>query len=350
MKDYMLIPGKIFFKDSDPEFVFVDGVASPYGTVDQGNDRVMPGAYSEDMAAFGAERPCLWQHNTREPIGKNQLMDSLTGLMTRALLPKDDDLVKGRVMPQLKCGSIGGFSIGYECMDYSFTTENGQTIRNMKKIKLYEVSLVTMPMARDAMIFSVTKAAEHIAEYKTLGAEAKDMIQRLADSLKGSNTLPPSDYLSDDIRWDKIKALNDIKEHEGKENCFVGGYPVVYWTEKGFKTVPRGIFAAAVNALDMKEAPKEIINQLYKTLGEEPIFQKDKVFISANTLKAMTKKEMEKIFDNKYTLSKSAKEFMLGLTGPGTALQGSDVKKLIDELRNERILIDLKLNKEQSNG
>jgi HK97 family phage prohead protease len=350
MRDYMLIPGKISFKDSDPDFVFVDGVASPYGTVDQGNDRIMPGAYSEDIAAFGASRPCLWQHNTREPIGTNQLMDSLTGLMTRALLPKEDDLVKGRVMPQLKCGSIGGFSIGYECMDYSFTQENGQTIRNMKKIKLYEVSLVTMPMARDAVIFSVTKAAEHIAEFKTLGAEAKNMITGLADSLKGSNTLPPTDYLADDVPWDKTKALKDIKDHDGKDDCYVGGYPVVYWTEKGFRTVPRGVFSAGVNALEAKDAPQDIINQLYKKLGEEPIFQKDKIFISANTLKAMSKKEMEKIFDNKYTLSKSAKEFMLGLTGPGAVLQGQDVKTLISELRNERLLIDLKLYKEQSNG
>ena len=47
-----------------------------------------------------------------EPIGKSvELFEDNIGLFVKAKLPKEDDLVKGRVVPQMKVGSINEITL-----------------------------------------------------------------------------------------------------------------------------------------------------------------------------------------------------------------------------------------------
>ncbi len=43
------------------------GIASPFNNVDYGNDRVLPSVANKNN---GKTVPYLWQHDTREPIGR----------------------------------------------------------------------------------------------------------------------------------------------------------------------------------------------------------------------------------------------------------------------------------------
>jgi len=338
----MLISGLEFKDDGISEYITVTGIASPYNEIDQGDDCVLAGAYTNDLNTNGKTRPCLWQHSTKDVIGNNYLMDMINYLSVQSKLPRNDDLVKGRVLPQLKCGSLGGYSIGYETINAKYRTVNGKSIRDLTELKLHEVSIVTIPMAKGAVILSVSKAAQNISEFKSFGTDTTDLITELSKTLN-----PPFQalsYLSDDTAWNKKRSEIDIKEHNGKEDCYIGGYPVVYWTEKGFKAVPNGIYAAAASMIDTKDDNiKNIINTHYKALNEDPLFDNGKIIIGIHTLKSMNKKEFCSIFENNYKLSKSAKEYLSDGFKGRESVSGNYEKNILTEIRQARMLLELKI-------
>ena len=343
MRDIAIIPG-IEFKDDGEDYCSVTGYAAHYNSVDLGGDKIVPGAFSNDLKMNGNTRTCLWQHDSKQPIGKNTFMDMMTALSVTSRLPKDDDLVKGRVLPQLKAGSLGGYSIGYETVKSDMETDGNNRIRVLKECNLFETSLVSIPMNPKAVILSVSKAADNIGEYKTFGTDTVNLIDELCKTLN----VKPMETMSDDTAWDRKRADVDIKTHNGGKECFIGEYPVTYWTEKGFKVVPRAVYSACASMLGTKdENIKSLINKLYKTFGHNEPFQKDKVYIEKDTLKSMTKKQFISIFENKCELSNSAKEFISGGFS-GEDLRTPNYKSIVDSLRQERALIDITLNKARS--
>lgn len=126
---------------ADPNFFKFEGLASTFGNIDLVDDIVMPGAFTESLKN---ETPViLWQHRQGEPIGMPiELRETEKGLFVRAQLPRSDDLVKGRVIPQMEVGSIKSMSIGFIVEEFTIDENN---IRKLEKIRLKEISLVTFP-------------------------------------------------------------------------------------------------------------------------------------------------------------------------------------------------------------
>jgi len=172
-KQFLEVPFEIkSMHDEDEKFFVFEGLASTFGNVDLGDDVVVKGAFEKSLK----ERTpvILWQHNTSEPIGMpTEIFETNEGLFLNARMPKDDDLVRGRVMPQMRVGSIRKMSIGFNTVD----SENDGRVRSLKELDLWEVSLVTFPMNTSADVTAFKSAGgkmfniedvQHIEDVKTL--------------------------------------------------------------------------------------------------------------------------------------------------------------------------------------
>ena len=136
--------------DDDDEFFYFEGLASTFGNVDLVSDVMEPGSFRESLTV---KTPIvLWQHMSSEPIGMpEEIREVPEGLFIKAKLPKSDSLVNGRVIPQIKVGSVRKMSIGFRTISAEPDMEDPR-VRRIKKVDLVEVSLVTFPANPEASV------------------------------------------------------------------------------------------------------------------------------------------------------------------------------------------------------
>lgn len=123
------------------EFV---GHAAVFGNVDDGGDIIQPGAFTETIRDDFHRIKILSQHDSTDlPIGRPiELREDAKGLYIRG---KISDTQKGRdVITLMKDGVLTEMSIGYDALDFDF--DNGGSVRRLKKIRLWEISIVTWAM------------------------------------------------------------------------------------------------------------------------------------------------------------------------------------------------------------
>jgi len=322
--DFAIIPFEIKSQSEDKDNYIVEGKASVYGNIDLVDDIVESGCFREDLMKEGNERSILWMHKWDEPIGKGTFQEYSDHLFTKILLPKSDTFVTGRVMPQLKINSITGLSIGYQPEEFAYDTVGDKQVRRLKRCKLREVSIVSFPANEQARISMIKSFQTH--ETKTENE---------------SKAVPPyKDYaIADDVNWDKLKAVKQIKEHTNSKdapssaykNCFMfydsdkaddfTGYkmPFVYFVDGNFKAVPKALSAivgalsgvrGGVDVNDTDKAKiKSQINEYYKKMDrEEPFKSNGNTFIDKKTLEGLEKRDYEKLFDDNILLSSQAKK------------------------------------------
>lgn len=148
-----------------------EGYASVYGNVDRSGEMVLPGAFTKTLSEQSTV-PVLWQHDQSEPIGRGELTDTGTGLIVKGNLI----LSVGRAREAydlLKGGAVKGLSIGYRVVKDAW--EKGT--RQLTELKLYEVSVVTLPANELATVMSV-KAG------RKLSADSIATIQAAIESLE----------------------------------------------------------------------------------------------------------------------------------------------------------------------
>lgn len=136
------------------------GYASVFGNVDDGGDIVVKGAFAETIVEDFARIKILALHNgSWLPVGKPiELREDDHGLFIRG---KISDTSMGRdIQTLLKDGVLNELSIGYEAIDYEIDEE--AHVRYLKRIKLWEVSIVTWAMNDQATIDDVKSLAEEL--------------------------------------------------------------------------------------------------------------------------------------------------------------------------------------------
>ncbi|WP_249549120.1 HK97 family phage prohead protease [Anaplasma phagocytophilum] len=143
------------------------GYASVFNRVDNQKDIIAPGAFTESLKR--RKVALLWQHNTVDPIGKiMRLTENSFGLMTTAQL--NLELQKARdVYSMIRKGIINSLSIGYRVVTSRKDKLSG--IRIITKIDLWEISLVTFPANRHALISQIKQDSckkEHYAAQRIL--------------------------------------------------------------------------------------------------------------------------------------------------------------------------------------
>ncbi|KEP71675.1 peptidase U35 [Thioclava dalianensis] len=140
----------------------VEGYASLFGQPDQGGDVVCKGAYAASLArlaARGGSVKMLWQHDPAQPIGVwEEIREDARGLYVKGrLLP---DVARAREAAALiAAGAIDGLSIGYRTL----RAERGaKGERLLAELELWEVSLVTFPMLREARVAAKGEALDGV--------------------------------------------------------------------------------------------------------------------------------------------------------------------------------------------
>jgi HK97 family phage prohead protease len=127
-----------------------EGRASVYGNVDSYGDVVMPGAFSKTLQEHGNRIVILSQHDPAQSIGIAELRDESDGLHVRGQLALEVSKA-AEEYARLKAGLISGISIGYETIRESFKG----AVRELREIRLWEVSLVTFPANSAARVTAV---------------------------------------------------------------------------------------------------------------------------------------------------------------------------------------------------
>jgi uncharacterized protein len=151
-----------------------EGYGSVYDVVDQGDDIVVKGAFTEslqNLAQKGRMPALLWQHDASQPIGVyTKITEDENGLYVCGQLALKTQ--KGAEAYELmKMGAISGLSIGFMTKDDSYDSKSG--IRTIIKGDLWEVSVVTFPMNDQARIDAV-KSIDEIIDLKSAETYLRD--------------------------------------------------------------------------------------------------------------------------------------------------------------------------------
>lgn len=204
----------------------VTGIASVFGNVDTGFDRMWPGAFTKTISERRAKFRHLWNHDSFNPpiatiddikeIGRADLPDTVLaaapdavgGLqITRTYLdtPRGNEVLAG-----LKLGAINEMSFGYDAIPgkVQFTEEGNNTIRELYEVRLWDTSdvnwgmneatvgvkgaVLTMPLEVllkhiEAVMQHMKAGARHSAnDTKLLNAIHKAAVSLGATNCKGS--------------------------------------------------------------------------------------------------------------------------------------------------------------------
>ena len=116
------------------------GYASMFNVVDSMGDAILPGAFRETLKENQSIK-LLWQHDATQPIGIiTKISEDIKGLYIEGKIMTD--LSKGKeAFDLMSLGVIDSLSIGFQVEDFFYAN----SIRFIKKLKLWEVSVVTFP-------------------------------------------------------------------------------------------------------------------------------------------------------------------------------------------------------------
>ena len=177
-RKYIDVPFDIKFEDIKEDGTF-KGHASLFDQVpDSYRDLVARGAFKETLSSGGRNKSgiaMLYQHRSDKIPGVwVSLGEDTKGLMAEGQLALDTQLGKeihAIMRLGIKTGTFKfGLSIGYDALDFDYHTPAGESrkVRTLKKVDLWEISIVTFPAKIGTDILDVKKIdVKQIEEAKT---------------------------------------------------------------------------------------------------------------------------------------------------------------------------------------
>lgn len=340
-----VVPFEVKQTEEDENYFKFEGYASTKD-IDLVDDIVEPTAFD---AFLNKEMPVmLWQHDSREPVGVfDEAKSDDQGLFVRGRMPKEDTMVSGRIMPQMKIGSVKAMSIGFRVRRAKYDNEKG--IRIIKEADLPEVSLVTFPANPAARVTAL-----------------KSMICRLEGKKVISRGKLPKEFADRSYRWDVSAAEKRIREWAGAEDgpnekyasnfLFVegdmaeefGGYKLLVTdiVDGERVVVPRAVFAVRAvlagsrGGVDLQEADRKkvegVVNLLYEGMDMEAPFDSDgkALYFTKSELEGLAVSDLRHVIRRGNISREAAKavaeSFLSGSDGgkaPGSG--GDDLEALI---------------------
>lgn len=165
-----------------------EGYGSVFGVVDSYNEVVEKGAFVESLKKFGLPK-LLIQHSTWMVGGSYlEAYEDEKGLKVKGKLNLDVQAAR-ETYSLMKEGAIDGLSIGFRPLVEETNRETG--VVHIKKVRLYEVSIVTFPANEDATISAVKSAPGTIRDFERFLREEGKYSQEEAKLIasKGFNAL-----------------------------------------------------------------------------------------------------------------------------------------------------------------
>ena len=170
--------------------------ASVFNNVDSYGDVVMPGAFANDIARWeksGNPIPLLFGHNMSDPdynIGYVvKAEEDSVGLKIVAQLDLDNPKAK-QVYRMLKGRRIDQMSFAYDVLDGGWGQRDGEDVYELRDLKLYEVSVVTVGANQETEVLAVKQvpavADRLISEVKAgrvLSAKNEDALRTAHDAI-----------------------------------------------------------------------------------------------------------------------------------------------------------------------
>lgn len=135
--------------DGGPEGSF-EALVSVFGNVDSYGDVVLPGAFTDTLAAWaakGASIPVVWAHQWADPFSHighvTEAVETDEGLVVKASLDMENPTA-AQVYRLLKSGRISQFSFGFDVLDGGWGVrkgEDGEThdVYELRALDLIEV-------------------------------------------------------------------------------------------------------------------------------------------------------------------------------------------------------------------
>lgn len=318
-----------------------EGYASTFD-LDLEDDRILPEAFKESLVENMPK--LLWGHNPHEPaIGTIDFAkEDGKGLFIKASMPSEDSFVRGRIVPQMKHGSVNTMSIGFNILEseiveseedakakgFRVSLNIEKVTRLISKVKLYEVSLVNFPANPQAVVTELQKML-NLYQGKT---EVKVKAVTPWASL-------PKTLASRDRRWDADAAVKRWRKQSGSEekpsksykNNFLwydrenednfGSYklPIGDVLDETQKAIPRGIFAAraaiagARGGVNIPEADmdsvKANINRYYEKMALDKPFGGKSLWSEAE-IKNLSAGDLSRLLRSKEQLSRNATDYI----------------------------------------
>lgn len=135
--------------------------ASVFGNVDSYGDIVVKGAFAKDLSRWaksGNVIPLLFGHNMSDPdynIGYVvSAEEDEIGLKVTCQLDLDNPKAK-QVYRMLKGRRIDQMSFAYDVVEGAMSTKDGEDVYEIREVKLYEVSVVTVGANSETEVLAV---------------------------------------------------------------------------------------------------------------------------------------------------------------------------------------------------
>lgn len=218
--------------------------ASVFGNVDSYGDIVVKGAFAKDLGRWeksGKAIPLLFGHNMADPdfnIGHVvSAEEDSVGLKVTAQLDLENPKAK-QVYRMLKGRRIDQMSFAYDVLDGAKATKDGEDVYEIRDLKLYEVSVVTVgansetevlavkqvPATADRImadmkagrVLSAKNENELRAAYESLGRVLSVLDSNTSDEQKASVS-GPSRQQDDDIATKSDQDVAEVSEEPARE-------------------------------------------------------------------------------------------------------------------------------------
>ncbi|WP_461004821.1 HK97 family phage prohead protease, partial [Terrabacter terrigena] len=140
--------------------------ASVFGNEDSYGDIVVQGAFAADLARWkesGQNIPLLFGHNMADPdfnIGHVvEAVEDDYGLKVRAQLDLENAKA-AQVYRMIKGRRVNQMSFAYDVIDGGAVTQDEKSVYELRQLKLYEVSVVTIGANQETEILAVKSATD----------------------------------------------------------------------------------------------------------------------------------------------------------------------------------------------
>ena len=202
---------------ADEKAGIIKGYGSYFGNKDSDNDIIVKGAYKKTIAENGERVKYLYQHDMNQPIGKmTELYEDDKGLVFVAEIAKTQ--MGMDVVELMKSGVITENSVGI----MPIQKENKGDYREIKEVKLYEISAVTLAANDQAKILDVkgnidveklSKRYDNLSKLIRKGSISDEMGFAIeAEILKLKSLFVEFTKPVDEITSPKVEAKNNDSE------------------------------------------------------------------------------------------------------------------------------------------
>lgn len=168
--------------------------ASVFNNKDSYGDVVMPGAFADDLQSWkdsGQNIPLLFGHNMGDPdfnLGHVvEAVEDEKGLLVTAQLDLENPKA-AQVYRMLKGKRINQMSFAYDVLDGGHETQDGEERYELRKLKVYEVSVVTIGANQETEILAVKSATDALLSKagRTISAKNEKALRAAHDQLVGA--------------------------------------------------------------------------------------------------------------------------------------------------------------------